>query len=129
MTAKGRTIAGGVLYGEFVSILVAIGVYRFFIPNPPPTLWDQLLWGVFVSGPWAPLGGAGVGAFLYERAQRVRFSRLVAETGGLGAVIAGAVNQLVVPIYWGLPRIRIAIFMVLAVAGLAALGSWLLKPL
>lgn len=134
MTARGRTIAGGAVYGTFASFVVAFGVIRFGFPrgDPPWHFWDQVYWALFVTliPPWVgALCGAGVGAFLYGRAQRVSLLRLIIETSVLGATIAFAISQRMLPITWGIPRLPAAGFAVLVGCVLAALGVVLLKPL
>jgi hypothetical protein len=113
---------------------VALGVIRFGVPreDPPWHLWDQVYWALFVTliPPWVgALCGAGVGAFLYWRAPRVRLLRLTIETSLLGATIAFAVSQRMLPITWGIPPLPAARFAVLVGGVLAALGVVLLKPL
>ena len=113
---------------------MAFGVIRFGFPDgdPPWHFWDQLYWALFVTPipPWVgPLGGAGVGAFLYARAQRVSVARLIIETSVLGATVALAVSQRMLPITWGIPRLPAAALGVLAGGILSALGVLLLKPL
>ena len=125
---------GAAVYGTLASFVVAFGVIRFASPrgDPPWQFWDQVYWALFVTliPPWVgALSGAGVGAFLYGRAQRVSLTRLIAETTVLGATIALAVSQRMLPVTWGIPRLPAAGFAVLVGGALAALGVVLLKPL
>jgi hypothetical protein len=132
MTIQGRTIAGGVLFGTLSSISLAAAIQWLFI-SEHPTFADAIGMGLFINliPPWVgSLTGAGAGAFLYARAQRVRsFGRLVLEMGSLGAITALVVSEGLLPTAWDLPRLRIGVFSVLAAAGLSALGSVVLKPL
>lgn len=113
---------------------MAFGVIRFGFPDgdPPWHFGDQLYWALFVTliPPWVgALGGAGVGAFLYARAQFVSLPRLTIEMSVLGATIALAVSQRMLPITWGIPRLPAAAFGVLTGGILSALRVLLLKPL
>ena len=133
MSARGRTIAGGVLYGTLSSVSLAAAIQWFFISSHP-TILGAISLGLFVTliPPWfGPLSGAAAaGAFLYWRPQRVRsFGWLVLEMSSLGAITALAVSQGLLPIAWPIPRLQIGVFSVLVGGGLAALGSWVLKPL
>lgn len=106
--------------------------FGFTRGDPPWQFWNQLYWALFVTviPPWVgALAGAGVGAFIYARAQRVSLARLLIETSALGAAIAVAVSQRMLPIAWGIPRLPVAGFGLLVGSILSALGVLLLKPL
>jgi hypothetical protein len=134
MTARLRTIAAGALYGIAAGACAALAVLRF-VPNVGhPVTWHHLswdfAWAIFYSWPAGLLIGAGAGAFLYWRAQRVAsFRKLVVEVSTLAAAAVGAVTQVVLPIAWELPRLQITLISVVSAATLAAVGTRILKPI
>ncbi len=136
MTARQKTIAVGAVYGTFAGAVLGVGVMRL-IPHfveANPSIFRHLPayfgWAIAFSWPVGPLTGAGAGLFLHWRAQTVAsLRRLILETSSLAAAAGTGIIQVLLPVAWTPPRARIALFCILASAGLAALGAWMLKPL
>lgn len=134
MTVRQRTVVAGALFGLIGGACAAIAVMWIVPSVGHPVTLRQLPrhfgWAIFYSWPTGPAVGAGAGAFLHWRAQGVsRFWKLLLETSALAAVTAGTVVQVVLPVAWELPRMKITLIAVLAAAGLAAIGTVVLKPI
>lgn len=134
MTTRFKTVGGGALYGIVAGACAALAVMRL-VPSfgHPVTLrhlpWD-FGWAVFYSWPVGPLVGAAAGAFMSWRAQRLHsFRKLVLETSALAAASVATLIQVVLPVAWELPRMRITLIGALGAAVLAAVGTLILKPM
>jgi len=54
---------------------------------------------------------------------------MVVETVAIAAVLGASASQIMIPVAWDLPRMRITILIVVSAAVLAGITSLLLKPL
>lgn len=134
MTTRLKTVGAGALYGIVAGACAALAVMSL-VPSVghPVTLrhlaWD-FGWAVFYSSPVGPVVGAVAGAFLYWRAQRLpSFRKIVLETSALAAAGVAALIQVILPVAWELPRVRITLIGALGAALLAAVGTLILKPM
>jgi hypothetical protein len=134
MTSISKTVSAGVASGTATGAIAALAAMSL-VPElgHPVTLlhfFHDLGFAIFFSLPVGPLAGACAGAFLAWRARRViSFRTLVAETVGLAGGIVGIATQLVIPVAWDLPWLRISIITVSCAAASAALSAWILKSL
>ena len=115
--------------GHVVGLAVMAFVPEFEHSVRLERLSDDLMWALFFTSPWGLIVGACAGGYLHMRAHRAAsFPALVVELVIVASVVSGVATQLVLPVAWNLPRGRIAMIAIPLAAGLAALGTRLLKP-
>ena len=87
-------------------------------------------WAVAAGAPFGGFVGALLAAFLWRRGRVApTFERLLFEVIALGAVSGAVVSQVVLPVAWNLPRLKITAIVTLCAAVFAGAAALLLKGL
>ncbi len=125
MSSAIKTVAAGTSLGLVAAVATAQLVVALV-----PALEGESTWAVAASVPFGLFVGALMAAFLVRRGRMVRtFMRLMVETVALAAVLAVGVSQLVIPVAWNLPRLRMTTIVVASAVVLSIITSLLLKRL
>lgn len=118
-------LASGML--GFVSGVVIASVTLIVLFGQPAVL--RFGWWLFFGSPGFFVG-IGIGILLLRRARRsTTFKRLVLECALTTSVVCGVAVQVMLPIAWDPPRLRIALATMSIAAALGTLAAYALKPL